>query len=341
MMRFPQLIIWVLLGFIFTGCVEHLFTIRIFDDGRYRVKLESTGDSTDVFDDDFPHPSEWPHSVREDVRNDEPVWIQSSTVILQDTTTLNPPYVVDDSLNQFVDIHPLQGIRVTREDGLMATHYRFLYRLQGRSVFTKYPTYANMVRDESLSADDSLRWLPEVAQYIYTKGLRDYRSRQPAVFSPELTSGRIINHIHQYMQHFTPEELFDKISDGHHAFLREALAPFQSQLGPGFVDTLTKFIEPYDEEFRVTHGLRDDQFVMKIIMPGQLVDTNADSLKGDTLIWRYSLDDFMQDDIHLRAGSMIMKPERLQQLIFLGTAGLLFLLWILWKFRGYWTLNQS
>ena len=38
----------------------------------------------------------------------------------------------------------------------------------------------------------------------------------------------------------------------------------------------------------------DDEFEYSIVLPGELMSTNADTTKGDTLFWYYSVEDFLR-----------------------------------------------
>ena len=55
-MRLRALLTVLLVGIFAPSCVEHLVTIRVYPDGRYLMNFVSRGDSTDVFNEDFPHP---------------------------------------------------------------------------------------------------------------------------------------------------------------------------------------------------------------------------------------------------------------------------------------------
>ena len=62
-----------LLILILTGCVEHLITVHVHPDGRYKMHIVTKGDSTDVFDTDFPHPkpnSTWASSRHKELSQD-------------------------------------------------------------------------------------------------------------------------------------------------------------------------------------------------------------------------------------------------------------------------------
>ena len=43
------------------SCVEHFISVNVQPDGSYILEFISRGDSTDLFDDDFPHTTEGKH----------------------------------------------------------------------------------------------------------------------------------------------------------------------------------------------------------------------------------------------------------------------------------------
>ena len=67
----------LLIGLVFPSCVEHLVTVRVLPDGRYTMKFVTKGDSTDVFNDDFPHPfgNPWTTQIATEIKDEETAWI--------------------------------------------------------------------------------------------------------------------------------------------------------------------------------------------------------------------------------------------------------------------------
>ena len=70
------------------SCVEHLITIRVFPDGRYLMDFVSRGDSTDVFNEDFPHPfgDPWVTSIETEITDDEKTWVMNTSGLLYGPT---------------------------------------------------------------------------------------------------------------------------------------------------------------------------------------------------------------------------------------------------------------
>ena len=83
-MKRKTIIIILFIGLVFPSCVEHLVTVRVLPDGRYTMKFVTKGDSTDVFNDDFPHPfgSTWTTHIETEIKDEETTWIMETSGLL-------------------------------------------------------------------------------------------------------------------------------------------------------------------------------------------------------------------------------------------------------------------
>ena len=80
---FPFIFLLVVLT---PGCVEHFISINIQPNGAYTMEFISRGDSTDVFDDDFPHPTagkRWAQHVWTEKSEDDTTWIMETRGYLE------------------------------------------------------------------------------------------------------------------------------------------------------------------------------------------------------------------------------------------------------------------
>ena len=103
-MRLRALLTILLVGIFAPSCVEHLVTIRVYPDGRYLMNFISRGDSTDVFNEDFPHPfgDPWITKLDTEISDDERTWIMSTSGLLSGPTAFSA------SRNSLVELaHPI------------------------------------------------------------------------------------------------------------------------------------------------------------------------------------------------------------------------------------------
>ena len=91
------------------------------------------------------------------------------------------------------------------------------------------------------------------------------------------------------------------------------------------IDSVFKLLE---DEVDITLGLIDDNFIFHSILPGIISNTNADTTRGDTLIWEFTVKDFMNSDYQYTASSVIEYPQRkilvVLLVIFLGLCFLVY-----------------
>ena len=307
-------------GLIAWSCVETTITVRVLPDGYYTVQFHSTGDSSDVFDDDFPHPvgPGWSTVVYREQRENQNVWVmqtdgyrQGRTIFTTDTTTLR---------------HPLE---VSLTSGWFTTTYRVRQLFLGRGVYKKYPALG-----KSLTADtnDSTAWIAEAFYYTTTQALQDLQTDSAATLPP-LLYDRIENHFRGIFYRLKQKQLFEELSNKQ-TFLKRILQPFSEELPRHFSERLSAAMEVYEQELRLTQALRDDQFNFHLFLPGVVTYTNADTIVGDTLKWSFGLEDYLNDDLLLEAESVVYSRRHLQLAILMGASALLLALGLgLWRCR--------
>ncbi|SVD31951.1 uncharacterized protein METZ01_LOCUS384805, partial [marine metagenome] len=155
-----------LFGFLSFSCVEHIITVRVHPDGHYKMHLFTKGDSSDVFDSDFPHPKSeavWHSTQRKEYNEDseEFIWILESQGFLQGKTIFTK-----DSFDISSIRHP---IIVSKKENWISTIYTVEQVFEGREVYRKYPKFGDTVLNEEKS--DSIQWLPEALVYVCSQAL--------------------------------------------------------------------------------------------------------------------------------------------------------------------------
>lgn len=314
---------FLILLFVTVSCVEHVITVRVHPDGHYTMQLTSSGDSTDVFDNDFPHPKPneiWMKSVQSSVEENDTIWTMTTQGYLFGFTRFN-----EDSLSPAPLRYP---VNLTKKEGWVSTRYIFSQIFSGRSAFSKYPILAEALRSNAKL--DSIRWLPEALEYVCTQALHDIQKTQSIEIESAL-SERIQHHLQNYFIHVKEEKLFGELNRDHHAFLQNAMAPFLKKLPGEFIPTMSRAMEPYEAELKVTMGLQDDSFEYLVLMPGMMTHTNADTIMKDTLKWMFDLETFLNDDMTIEAESVIFSQTKLQKLIVLLVLSLLIFIGVMWK----------
>lgn len=309
-------IMLTMLVFLSGGCVETIISVRVLPDGHYTMQFHSKGDSSDVFNRDFPHPEGpgWTQSVSSEQEDETIIWtvvtggIRSGTGHFPDSSDSPVP------LRHTIDVE--------KTDGWIATSYNLRYTYRGRSAYLKYPEFAKQATGV---AHDSTKWIGEALHYIVSSALNDLQDNPLYTLSDQFLE-RLQNHSKGYFAHIQEEDLFEELD---HTFLRRAFRPFLKELPDGFVAALQKSMDPHEQELRLTSDLSDDEFTFNLFLPGTVTSANADTIVGDTLRWSFNLKEFVNDDYRIEASSIVYSPTRVQAVILIVTAMVLLGLWFL------------
>ena len=321
-MKRKTIILIILIGLVFPSCVEHLVTIRVLPDGRYTMKFVTKGDSTDVFNDDFPHPfgSTWTTHIETEIKDEETTWIMETSGLL------SGPVAFATSENSPVQLaHPID---VKRTAGWIGTRYSVIQFFKGREVFRKYPKFGDSLRN---SEDDSTEWAGEALYYIGTTAINDLQENSRTRLE-NILAERLENYIRGYVDRKNFIELYS-IGDSASLFVNDVLQPFLAQLPENYPVAYQDAVDRYSKEMNITGELKDDQFKFQIFLPGVIISTNADSVAGDTLLWTFGLKDFLNDDYILEAQSIVYSKKRIQFIIIAVTVLVLIIAVILIKFK--------
>ena len=84
-------------------------------------------------------------------------------------------------------------------------------------------------------------------------------------------------------------------------------------------------MEPHEDKLKGTLKLFDDRFTVRLLMPGQPLNTNATEIINDTLIWNFGIDSLLGGDYTLHANSIIYNFLPFQKLILSVITLLLFI----------------
>ena len=146
------------------------------------------------------------------------------------------------------------------------------------------------------------------------KSLNDIDSEST---TPEkrLWNKRLVNHLRNSFAKMSNENTLSIIQNNRIKFLKELLKPFNVN------DTLTlklaESMEAHEKVLRSRIDLQDDTFLVKLLMPGQIVSANATNMIDDTLIWNFGIDSLLDDNYVLSASSTLYTIERLEIVLIL------------------------
>tara|TARA_B100000809_G_scaffold67433_1_gene64382 strand:+ start:2627 stop:3490 length:864 start_codon:yes stop_codon:yes gene_type:complete len=286
------------------------------------MKFVTRGDSTDVFNDDFPHPfgSPWTTHIATEIKNEETTWIMETSGLLS-----GPVAFAAGESSPIQLAHPID---VKRTVGMLGTRYSVIQFFKGREVFRKYPKFGDSLGN---TEDDSTKWIGEALYYIGTTAINDLQEDSTTRLE-NILAERIENYIRGYVDRKNFTELYS-IGDSASLFVDDVLQPFLTQLPANYPAAYQDAVDLYSNEMHITGQLQDDQFKFHIFLPGVIISTNADSIAGDTLLWTFGLKDFLNDDYILEAESIVYSKKRIQFAIIVVTLLVLIIAVILIKFK--------
>ncbi len=68
-----------------------------------------------------------------------------------------------------------------------------------------------------------------------------------------------------------------------------------------------------EDYLKASLDLKDDSFVIKLLMPGEIFSGNSLSMSQDTLIWKFGLDSLLNVNYTLSATSVVYSKKKIQK----------------------------
>ena len=277
------------------SCVENVITIHILPDGQTFLQIVSTGDSTDITDNDFKHPMyEDQNSSYKIVRSDS-VWKAVTKIILRDSVfTLRPEHGLS------------YNFKIQKLTTSISNIHRFKMNIIGREIKTEYPMLYKAIKSNNL---DSLIWLPEALTVIIDKAISDLDNSKKFE-KYDIDKPRLVNHFKNSFSRISTFEELQDIQNDRESYIKSTLKPFK--LNKDFSNELSKSMKNHEDKLKASLGLQDDNFIVKLILPGSPISGNAMSMNEDTLIWKFGLDSLLGKNFKLYAESVTTSKDKLQ-----------------------------
>ena len=312
-MRLKLFTLSLIIPLLLPGCVENIISISIHPDGKSYFKFHSRGDSLDIFDNDFTHPTKTLYNRPQRELKEESLnnWFQTTEVFLDDSMHIFQ-IAGTPSLGYRYDNHILVSF--------FKKEYDFRMVFDGRKVKSEYPNlFFTMMNAQSL---DSAGWAPEAFTILMKKGLEDLRE-DGIIENDYIYNERLVNHVKNTFAKLEDEDVMGFIRGNKETMISELLKPFK--LDQELPKILSDAMEPHEEDLKGTLKLFDDRFTVKLLMPGQPLNTNATEIINDTLIWNFGIDSLLDEGYTLQANSIIYNFLPFQKLILTIITLLLFM----------------
>ena len=280
------------------SCVENIIFIQVYPDGQTYLKFFSTGDSTDIHDNDFHHPFK-------NNRGGNSSFNLSKTDSLWEMTT---EAIYKDSVFDFKPKYSLAfKIKRSEETKALSSLYNFKMEFIGRAIKEHYPLLYKAFKNNNL---DSLEWLPEAMTVIINQSLINLEKDTTKV-NYKFNRARLVNHFKNSFARITTFEDLKYIQENRLDFIKTTIKPFKK--GEQFAKNLAKKMKMHEDYLKASLDLKDDSFVVKLLMPGEIFSGNSLSMSQDTLIWKFGLDSLLNTNYTLSAASVVYSEKKIQK----------------------------
>ena len=284
--------------FLHTSCVENIIFIQIYPDGQTYFKFISTGDSTDINDQDFRHPF-----------IDDITVNSSSNVTKTDSVwEITTESIYKDSIFVF---KPKNGLgfnfKRSNENTSISSVYNFNIEFIGRAIKDNYPLLYESLLNNKL---DSLRWLPEALTVIINQALIDIENDTTKHYF-KINRPRLVNHFKSSFVRIKTFEDLKSVQENRLEYIKTILKPFK--LGNKFCVDLAERMKVHEDHLKSSLALRDDSFILKLLLPGEILSTNSMSIEQDTLVWKFGLDSLLNENYLLSSTSVVYSKKKIQK----------------------------
>ena len=290
------------------ACVEHKYHIVVSPDGSYSFEYHGHGNRQDLTDADVPLPEGLGWLIHSTLSEDADSYYYTALKILNTNESLPSSFYIGDSL-YFPSLlsHP---IKVQYANWFVRETYKLDARFESRQVSEKYPKVESMIEDVE---NPHIGWVAEVFNYLFTETL----GRTPLGFNQQgMVAIELNRWLNEDISVLPDSVLIDDFDELKEAGLDIIMRP----LPPVHYDAMDSLFKQLEDEVRITLDLMDDEFEFSIVLPGELISTNADTTKGDTLFWVYSVRDFLNEDYVLLATSEQAHTSRIKVVVLLLAA---------------------
>ena len=135
--------------------------------------------------------------------------------------------------------------------------------------------------------------------------------RENAIIEDDcLFNDKMVNHVKNTFAKVEDEDVMEFIRGNKETVILELLKPFK--IDQEFPKMLSDAMEPHEEKFKGTLKLFDYRFTIKLLMPGQPLNTNATKTVNDNLIWNFRTDSLLDGDYTLQANSITVSYTHLR-----------------------------
>ena len=76
---------------------------------------------------------------------------------------------------------------------------------------------------------------------------------------------------------------------------------------------LAERMKVHEDYLKTSLDLKDDSFILKLLLPGEILSTNSMSMNQDTLVWKFGLDSLLNENYVLSSTSVVYSQKKIQK----------------------------
>jgi hypothetical protein len=305
------------------GCEDTTVTTEIFPDGSCKRVMNVKSDSRDIFKHAFYIPEDTSWTVEEKWEKKEKkstfdrsnkVFVYTAEKSFPSVSDLNDEWSAQETGAHKVNI----DVKLDKRFAWFFTyyHYREIYR--DFFPFKKQPLKGHFTPEElkiiklslgdedeeaeKLCSEETLKKIEKkfdvwVAQSIFNEFYNLFLEGAEQLKSPELTREHIVSKKEALFAACLKLELFEP--DSPTTLLKKSEDILQTQDVWKVWEINKKGFSQFEEKYRAIDSLIGDEYTSKIIMPGLVTDTNAETIEGSTVTWTFAPDEFFITDYEM------------------------------------------
>ena len=189
----------------------------------------------------------------------------------------------------------------------LSSVYNFNIEFIGRTIKNNYPLLYEALLNNKL---DSLDWLPEALTIIINQSLIDLEN-DTTKYNFKTNRARLVNHFKNSFARIKTYEDLRTIQENRLEYIITTLKPFKidSQL----CIELAERMKVHEDYLKSSLDLKDDSFILKLLLPGEILSTNSMSMNQDTLVWKFGLDSLLNENYILSSTSVVYSEKKIQK----------------------------
>ena len=281
-----------------SNCVEHKITITVEPGGSYNYHHYSTGDKKDILDLDFPLSNDKNWTIENNFEEKTDNYYYKFEKYFNSTSDFPNSFYKGDSIKSEVLL--THKVQVDYSNKFINEYYNFSIIFKGRNASLKYPLLMDFVIDQE---NPPQNWVHDGLSYIFNQALLE------ADFGFNIENIQI-HAVSEWLEKVKQDYNNDSLQENFELVKIQGINIVESHLIDNSIDSFVESITKFEQEARITIDLSDDIFELIAVIPGFLQETNADSIFNDTLLWRFSGIDLVDNNYELFAKTTIRHKSR-------------------------------